>query len=675
MKNRVFIIAALLSATFFTPISWSIENPGIGNPVGPSTIPPSTIRSGLVSTPAPIDTTGNLLITGNVRGGRYFRGTVPYRAATSFSSTLGSSSLNSFLRDTAGSEDFRTYSRQYGTRPYYSRSGTVTTMMPGRSEILAPTGTMMNTRAQQDTRSAGAGVFGMESMPQESALSGRSVGADDSGLRGPITQYGRLAESQLTFQDTFPSGMSPGRRDKEQLTPDRAGIRRQDRSSAVELFREQTQDSTTLLFPERRQSPSETIDALKYLNRQTNNENLRPDFESRTIPSRQTVERKQNTAVPYEFSPSEKFKPSMDSRLQKNLFLHKDTNWSAESLESKSIPERRVPGTLGVPEANRLETSGLNRTQQNQQQGDVLDQIRKQLDDLTKSIDENIQRREARRAAGTDQAVIRERTPLGSEQYMPKSREGIISPDPINSSGASSYYEQRGAELRFKGEEPSLPTGRELSRTKGGRGTGLEFSGVPGYESPQKKSSPLDELNKLSQADISAEASRIMGKHRSLESLSDSKFDQHMRAAEHYLRAGEYYRAAGCFSLATMYQSDNPLALAGRGHALLAAGEYVSSALFLSRALQVSPEYLQMRIDLTAMLDDERKLAGRVEDIEQWLARSGSSQLQFLLGYIYYRTGQLLEAKKAIDAAYEKAPDSPAVQVMKITIDNAILRP
>ena len=674
MKKRIFIIAALLSAVLCSPVSGSIENPGIGNPVGPSTIPPSTIHSGLVNTPAPIDTTGNLLITGNVRGGRYFRGTVPYRAATSFGATLGTSSLNSFLRDTAGSEDFRTYPRQYGTRPYYSRSGTVTTMIPGRSEIFRPTN-MMSTRVQQDARTSGAGVFGLESRQQESILSGRNTPVADSVLPGPPTQYSRSAESQLNFEGTFPSGVSPGRRDKEQLTPDRAGIRRQDRNSAVELFREQTQDSTTLLFPERRQNPSETIDAFKYLNRQTNNENLRPDFESRTIPSRQTVERKQNTAVPYEFSPSEKFKPSMDSRLQKNLFLQKDTSWSAESLESKSIQERRVPGTLEALEANRFETSGLNRAQQNQQQSDVFDQIRKQLDDLTKSIDESMQRREAQRAAGTDQAVIRERTPLGSGRYMPKSREGTISPDPINSSGTSSYYEQRGAELRFKGEEPFLTTGRELSRTKVGRGTGLEFSGVPDYESPQKKSSPLDELNKLSQADISSEASRIMGKHSSLESLSDSKFDQHMRAAEQYLKAGEYYRAASCFSLATMYQSGNPLALAGRGHALLAAGEYVSSALFLSRALEVSPEYLQMRIDLTAMLGDERKLAGRVEDIEQWLARSGSSQLQFLLGYIYYRTGRLLEAKKAIDAAYEKAPDSPAVQVMKITIDNAILRP
>ena len=74
--------------------------------------------------------------------------------------------------------------------------------------------------------------------------------------------------------------------------------------------------------------------------------------------------------------------------------------------------------------------------------------------------------------------------------------------------------------------------------------------------------------------------------------------------------------------------------------------------------------------DIVAMLGDENKFAGRIADIEQWLARSGSSQLQFLLGYVYYRTGQMLQAKQTIDAAYEKTPESPAVQAMKIVIDN-----
>ncbi len=273
----------------------------------------------------------------------------------------------------------------------------------------------------------------------------------------------------------------------------------------------------------------------------------------------------------------------------------------------------------------------------------------------------------------TEPVAKREQTLLGYQQYVPDSRK-TAGRERINSSGTLNYYQQRGAELGFNGEKLAPAAGGGLNRTGLGRQTGLEFTGIPNYENSQRKSSPLDELNKLSQADISAEANLIMGRHKSLDSLSESKFNQHMLDAEEHLKAGRYYRAASCFSLASVYQADNPMALAGRGHALFAAGEYVSSALFLSRALAISPEYLQMRVDLVAMLGDGKKLAGRIADIEQWLARSGSSQLQFLLGYVYYRTGQLLRAKQAIDAAYEKTPESPAVQVMKITIDNMTMR-
>ncbi|MGD8500257.1 MAG: hypothetical protein PVJ86_06400, partial [Phycisphaerales bacterium] len=158
MKTWLFIVPAVLFVTLCSSVGWSMGNPATGNPIGSSTVPPSSIRSGLLGTPDPIDTSGNLLITGNVRHGRHFRGTVPYRSTRSFGSSLGSSSLSSFLRDTAGSEDFGRYSYTYRTQPYYSQSETVTTMVPGRPGVFRPTSTQISTRAQQDTRSLGADV-------------------------------------------------------------------------------------------------------------------------------------------------------------------------------------------------------------------------------------------------------------------------------------------------------------------------------------------------------------------------------------------------------------------------------------------------------------------------------------------------------------------------------------
>lgn len=176
----------------------------------------------------------------------------------------------------------------------------------------------------------------------------------------------------------------------------------------------------------------------------------------------------------------------------------------------------------------------------------------------------------------------------------------------------------------------------------------------------------------MSRAEIATEARRVMGLHTSADSLADAKFNEHIRAAQEHLQAGRYYQAADSFSLAAVYRPDHPEVLAGKSHALFAAGEYMSSALFLSRTLAAYPEYVRVDVDLTALVGGQAKIAGRLADIEQWYARSGSGQLQFLLSYVYFRMGRLTEAKRAVEAAYQKTPQSPAVQTMRMAIDGAV---
>jgi tetratricopeptide (TPR) repeat protein len=624
MKNRMFMIAAVLSTMFYWPTCWSIENPGVGNPIGPGTVPPSSFQSDLVNNPSPIDTNGNLLITGNVRRGRHFRGDVPYRSPTSFGSSLGSSALSSFLRDTAGPEDFQTYSNKYGTQPYYSPTETVTTMMPGRSEIFLPESTRASTRVQQDTRSEAAGIFGLDSTPQEQTLFSQDTATADSDMQGPVIQYSPLAQSGLTPEGKFSSSMPLAFRDTRRQTPAQIDMSRQDRTPSAELFKEQVQDvmdktqsagwpgltSTAVPAPVLPKDGREKNESFKLPGQETNIESLRPNFEIQTQPQNWDGDGKQIPFAHQGISALGQSAPPMSSVSQKNLLLQKGTNWSATSSEYQTEREQTSTGAL---EGTKGPFSSLTGTGQDWEQNDVLERIRRQLEDLTKSLDAAMQRRDSYKDESAKPAAKQQEKPLEYQRYVTDSDS-------------------------------------------------------------QRRSSMLDELKELSQAEVSAEANRIKGPFNNLESLSASKFNQHMRDAEEHLKAGRYYRAAGCFSLASVYQPDNPLALAGRGHALFAAGEYVSSALFLSRALAIGPEYLQMRVDLAAILGDSGKLAGRIADIEQWLARSGSSQLQFLLGYVYYRTGQLAQAKQAIDAAYEKTPESPAVQAMKISIDYMIMK-
>jgi tetratricopeptide (TPR) repeat protein len=163
-----------------------------------------------------------------------------------------------------------------------------------------------------------------------------------------------------------------------------------------------------------------------------------------------------------------------------------------------------------------------------------------------------------------------------------------------------------------------------------------------------------------------------MGPHKDIESLSEAKFNQYILAAQTYLKQGKFYRAADSYGLASVYKKDDPAAYAGRGQALFAAGEYISSALFISRAIELSAAYAQGKNDLVTLLGDGDKLEGRIADVEEWLKRSDVAELQFLLGYVYYQIGKLNEAKRAIDIAYEKKPQWPAVQVIKKAIADAI---
>jgi tetratricopeptide (TPR) repeat protein len=474
------------------------------------------------------------------------------------------------------------------------------------------------------------------------------------------------------------------------------GIRRQGENLAVERFREQvqdvrgkTQDKTTVLGlepgvldPERQQNLSEEDAPFRYLNQGTSVEDPRSKFEPQ-IPAESTTGVKQTAAPRYRLPSLDEFSPSMDPKSQKDLILQQGANWSATSKGLQTVQERPVRGTLEALEMGRRNTTGqlstgsrLIGTGQDQEQRDVLGRIKQQLDDLTKSVETGLQTEpdHTRKAGSTELASRGDETRSGAQPYVLYSREAARQ-GRIDSSNALSLYAPRRVESSFKQGLAPATTGGVLGRAGGGRQTRFEFPEMPSYESSQERGSPLDELSKLSQADLSAEARRIMGPHKSRESFSEAKFNQHMQAAEDYLKAGRYYHAADSFALASIYKANDPRPLAGRGHALFAAGEYVSSALFLSRAMAMGPESAQTKIDLVAMLGGESKLAGKLADVEQWLARSNSTELLFLLSYVHYRTGSLTHARHAIEAAYEKTPQSPAVRALRTAIDDATTKP
>ncbi|MDD5064636.1 MAG: hypothetical protein PHQ35_07775 [Phycisphaerae bacterium] len=500
-RTAAYIIVGLLFFTAFSEISWAAG----GYNINPATVPPSLRREGLVRSPGTAVGSGNLLITGNIRGPAYFRGIVPYSAPTDFGVTLPSSSLDSFLRDSAGSESFGGYNSYSGYgpryRPYYSPTQTVSSTIPryyAQGRVSA---------ANIDAYSAQSYLSGTLPVRRDSVL--------DAASATSLARWRPMSMTPEEMQKIISSEIakySPGR-----------------------LTQPGYQPKTGLYNPELRQESYKAGE-------------LRTGM------------------------------PGMEGSL-----LLPVVRKPGEVNQPFGIPGQAGEAVAQVPFGTDMNTP-LN----------VYDQMQQQIDSLQTKI--NL---------------------------------ALVTPQP-----------QKDAE---EGEKSA------------GEQTGKGF-----------QAERLAEVN-LPASGIKA----AFGPYETFASFSEDKFNQNMRAAEIYLKQGRYYRAADAYTLASLYKPDDPLAYAGKSHALFAAGEYMSSALFLSRALRIFPGYARFKIDIVAMVGDRDKLETRVVDVEEWLTRTDAPELQFLLAYVYYQMGRPVPAKEAIDAAYEKMPDSSVVLALKQAIEES----
>ena len=187
----------------------------------------------------------------------------------------------------------------------------------------------------------------------------------------------------------------------------------------------------------------------------------------------------------------------------------------------------------------------------------------------------------------------------------------------------------------------------------------------------QRSGGPASETNEpaatIDNAQIGA-AKSITDAYKSFAAYSNDKFNRYIKAGEDYMKQGRFYRAADSYTLAIAYKPDDPLGYAGKSHALFAAGEYLSSSLFLARALEIFPDYAKLKIDLVAMLGDKDLIEKRLIEAKEWTDRSKSGELAFLLSYIYCQLDRMEFARLAIEYAASQMPDSKAVIAMKQAI-------
>ncbi len=156
------------------------------------------------------------------------------------------------------------------------------------------------------------------------------------------------------------------------------------------------------------------------------------------------------------------------------------------------------------------------------------------------------------------------------------------------------------------------------------------------------------------------------------QSYSQTQFDKYYNTAQDQLRRGNYYEAADSFTLASVYEPENPICYAGQGHALFAAGQFVSSALYIIRAIELNPEFIRTNVDLMSIAGSRDIVLSRTNELEQLLRKAPAAGLQILAAYVYYRTDRMADAREIINAVYQDSPNSRAALALKIAIDTKI---
>jgi hypothetical protein len=471
-----------------------------------------------------------------------------------------------------------------------------------------------------------------------------SLGQDTAptlpGLGARQTQQNFFGDSRLAQDDYLSQRTSRNSRDVRELTSDRVGVGRERETLATEQYRDRNLQADPGLWRES-----------QVLSRQ----------QQEHFPAMKGSLEHPNPAETEDVEKA-KSERSVESTTDW-LDIREQLRTDGDRLLSDSyggLTKRNTSDTKAGAGSTSVISEGLSSQESfDRNQRDVLEKVRQQLEVLTRSVETSLQ---------TLPGETRTTTGLGtvtkSEQslWRPSGGLGTVRTSGVSSGNASGLYDAQRLTPGLRNYESARVGGTEEE-------TDLGFPETADGPDSQDKASILSELGQMSQAEISTEARRILGPHTSIESLSQAKFSEHIKDAQEHLRAGRYYRAADAFALAAVYKPDHPAVLAGQSHALFAAGEYMSSALFLSRTLLVFPEYTQVDADFAALLGSQDKITRRLADIEQWYARSGSGQLQFLLSYVYYRLGRLIDAKRAIEAACQKMPQLPAVHTMKAAID------
>jgi len=137
-------------------------------------------------------------------------------------------------------------------------------------------------------------------------------------------------------------------------------------------------------------------------------------------------------------------------------------------------------------------------------------------------------------------------------------------------------------------------------------------------------------------------------------------FNRFMTEAQTLMSRGQYYDAAARFSSAAVANPQNPLSQMGAALAMFGAGEPVSAAFRLRRAMEIFPPIMEVQMAVAEMMN-AATFANRLDELDGLLGEqtpSDSPMLLLLATYMHASAGQEDHAKAYAQRLADVASDA-----------------
>lgn len=168
---------------------------------------------------------------------------------------------------------------------------------------------------------------------------------------------------------------------------------------------------------------------------------------------------------------------------------------------------------------------------------------------------------------------------------------------------------------------------------------------------------------------VADQGRQVLGEHETFESLADEKFDNYMLLAEKHAKKGQFYKAADIYALANVWKPEDARGYMGQSFSLFFAGEYMSCAYYLTRAIELNPDLALGKYNIADLSGDRDAFEDSLLEVQSAQQRSAAPELAFLMSYIAYQEGRAQQAVRLIKDAKNGMPDSIAVNRLKNIID------